>query len=1177
VTAADVNGDGKPDLIVVNFFVNTVSVLLNTTAPGATTPSFAAPQPFTASFPTAVTAADVNGDGKPDLIVANGNVNTVSVLLNTTAPGATIPSFAAQQPFTTGTFPGAVTAADVNGDGKPDLIVANSNDATVSVLLNTTAPGAATPSFAAQQTFATGAAPGAVTAADVNGDGKPDLIVANVVGNTVSVLLNITTPGAATPSFAAQQTFATGTEPRGVTAADVNGDGKPDLIVPNAVDSTVSVLLNTTAPGAATPSFAAQQTFATGTFPVGVTAADLNGDGKPDVIAANYSDSTVSVLLNTTARGAATPSFAAQQPFATGNQLYSVAAVDINGDGKRDLIGTNGSGNTVSVLLNTTPKPTTAFDANSFAAQKPFATGSLPDSVTAADVNGDGKPDLIVANHGGNTVSVLLDTTAPGAATPSFATQQPFATGSIPISVTAADVNGDGKPDPIVANANSNTVSVLLNTTAPGAATPSFAVQQTFATGSQPLAVTAADINGDGKPDLIAANFVDNTVSVLLDITAPGAATLTFTIQQPFATGSQPIAVTAADVNGDGRPDLIVANEVGNTVSVLLNTTAPGAITPGFATQQTFATGASPISVTAVDVNGDGAPDLIVANSNGATVSVLLNTTAPGATTPSFATQRTFATGSGPMSVTAADVNGDGKPDLIVANSNDNTVSLLLNTTAPGATTPSFAAQQTFATGSIPNTVTAADVNGDGQSDLIVANFGGGTVSVLLNTMYAVTASGSPATGTIHYAVPTPTATAKPTATATAKPTQTATVKPTATPTAKPTPTPTHTPVLTPTPSRTPTHTSTHTQTPTRTPTPTHTLGPTQTPSRTSTKTPTHTPTRTATATSHPTATPTPSLGLDSVTSPVKVGGSFIARGDDFNAGSMVNFFIATAKGPINAGPLKPSSFAENMLVVPVDPGITQGAGFVSLQVVNTTQGFITSNPLGALLQGSAAAGLPSLTGINGHPIAADSTDLGVALANVATVVPIGEPFLINGSGFDTVHGIKVDAFCDCPGGKVGPFLFKPGQFSATQVSLTLPVSGMNSPVIGPGSFRVSNAGTDGLYTRQSASVAAPIGAAIAVSAVTQKTGTIMVIGTGFAPSTVINFFNTQEGGVVNLGGFNKRGSPRIALTFIDSTRFSFARPAGGVAGPAYIQALNPPFVPFSSSGHGPGGAFTLK
>ena len=95
--------------------------------------------------------------------------------------------------------------------------------------------------------------------------------------------------------------------------------------------------------------------------------------------------------------------------------------------------------------------------------------------MTTADVNGDGKPDLMVANQDDSTVSVLLNQTAPGASTPSFASQQPFATDTAPVSVTAADVNGDGRPDLIVANTSANTVSVLLNTTDPGAITPSFA------------------------------------------------------------------------------------------------------------------------------------------------------------------------------------------------------------------------------------------------------------------------------------------------------------------------------------------------------------------------------------------------------------------------------------------------------------------------------------------------------------------------------------------------------------------------------------------------------------------------------------------------------------------------------------------------------------------------------
>ncbi len=383
-----------------------------------------------------MTAADLNGDGKPDLIVANYHSNTVSVLLNTTAPGPPLASFAAQRTFATGAEPKSVTAADLNGDGEPDLIVANVDSNTVSVLLNTTAPGATTPSFATQQTFATAGLPNSVTAADLNGDGKPDLIVANFGSNTVSVLLNTTAPGATTPSFAAQTTFATPSGPRFVTAADLNGDGKPDLIIANRSADTVSVLLNTTVPGATTPSFAAQTAFATGSYPESVTAADLNGDGKPDLIVANGDSNTVSVLLNTTAPGATTPSFAAQTAFATGSEPRSVTVADLNGDGQPDLIVANKYSNTVSVLLNTTAL---AQASPAFATNQDFTTGSDPESVTAADLNGDGKPDLIVANYGSNTVSVLLNTTAPGATTPSFAAQTAFATGTQPRCVTAAD------------------------------------------------------------------------------------------------------------------------------------------------------------------------------------------------------------------------------------------------------------------------------------------------------------------------------------------------------------------------------------------------------------------------------------------------------------------------------------------------------------------------------------------------------------------------------------------------------------------------------------------------------------------------------------------------------------------------------------------------------------------
>lgn len=143
---------------------------------------------------------------------------------------------------------------------------------------------------------------------------------------------------------------------------------------------------------------------------------------------------------------------------------------------------------------------------------------------------------------------------------PNFAAQQTFAVGSIPYSVAVADLNGDGKSDLIITNYGSNSVSVLLNTTTTGAATASFAPQQTFGTGNSPRSVTVVDLNGDGKRDLIVANSTSGSVSVLLNTTMT-AIPLSFVGQSTFGASTLPWAVTTADLNGDGRPDLIVANE----------------------------------------------------------------------------------------------------------------------------------------------------------------------------------------------------------------------------------------------------------------------------------------------------------------------------------------------------------------------------------------------------------------------------------------------------------------------------------------------------------------------------------------------------------------------------------------------------------------------------------------
>jgi hypothetical protein len=409
ITMADVNGDGRPDLIGLLDGTNhdMLAVSLNTTGKGASTPSFAARVDFPGGSGFSVAAADVNGDGKPDLITANG-YNAISVLLNTTVTGTTIPSFAPKQDFAALYRPAKVIAADVNGDGKPDLIVADNVSNSVSVLLNMTATGAATPSFAAHQDFAAGSWTLSVAAADVNGDSCPDLIALNANDNSVSVLLNTTPRGGAVASFAARQDFPVGSNPVDVAAVDLNGDGRPDVFTLNEGANSISVLLNTTPPGAAAPAFAARQDFAVGVNGFSLTAADIDGDGRPDLISPDGNDKTVSVLVNTTPSGASSPSFAARRTFATGDLPYGgVVVADVNGDSKPDVLASVFYGS-VAVFLNTSSGPTsptqsTVIFFNSPAAADSFTTVRLVtrNAAGAAETAGDDVVTFGLGNSSG--------------------------------------------------------------------------------------------------------------------------------------------------------------------------------------------------------------------------------------------------------------------------------------------------------------------------------------------------------------------------------------------------------------------------------------------------------------------------------------------------------------------------------------------------------------------------------------------------------------------------------------------------------------------------------------------------------------------------------------------------------------------------------------------------------
>jgi hypothetical protein len=282
----------------------------------------------------------------------------------------------------------------------------------------------------------------------------------------------------------------------------------------------------------------------------------LQAVGKIRNVEAAVALLTLLVLGNSATVHAQTVSFIAPRDFAAGTNPISVAVGDFNGDGVQDLAVANQgtpplfADGSVSVLLGN--------GDGTFQAPLSFAVGIRPFSVAVGDFNGDGAPDLAVANIGSHNVSVLL-----GNGDGTFQAAQNFATRFLPISVAVGDFNGDGAPDLAVANSGSDNVSVLL-----GNGDGTFQAAQNFATDSGPYSVAVGDFNGDGVADLAVANLNSDNVSVLL-----GKGDGTFQAAVNFATGGGPVSVAVGDFNGDGRPDLAVANFRSNNVSVLINNT----------------------------------------------------------------------------------------------------------------------------------------------------------------------------------------------------------------------------------------------------------------------------------------------------------------------------------------------------------------------------------------------------------------------------------------------------------------------------------------------------------------------------------------------------------------------------------------------------------------------------
>ncbi|MEM7205588.1 MAG: VCBS repeat-containing protein, partial [Planctomycetota bacterium] len=672
---ADLDADGDLDLVIANHDISQLNGSLTLWFQDA--PRTFTPQPLPdvpGLLPLTVAVADLDGDGDLDLAAAGGvrfQPESTLVVFDQDAPRV----FTPRAPIlSTGSSPAAVAPADLDGDGDLDLAVPY-RDSSELILYEQDGAG----DFQARPPLTTGYGAGSVGIADLDGDGDLDLAVPHEFESGVTLYQQV-----APWTFAATQ-VATASPSMSVVVADLDADGDPDLATPTEVIVQTAPLV-----------FVAQPVPPGGIIPSGLAVSDVNDDGLLDLAVGDRRSEQLSLYLRTPEG-----ELQRQPPLATGLFRSRVEAADLDGDRRIDLLVGGNNDSELQILFGGVPRR--------FRAEAPVPTGDRVAALVAADLDRDGDLDLISA-HRGTTLSPFGSTEnlsiAYQDAPRTFATAPALPTGPQPVSVVAADIDGDGALDLVAADAMDDTVHILLQT-APRQWSP----QPPLPTGDTPSQVVAADLDGDGDLDLACANSRSDDVWIFWQ-EGPGA----FTAGPPLGTARFPTALAAADLDGDGDVDLVAASGAANSLTILVQET-PRA----FTARGPLATGRFPKAIAVADLDGDGALDLVSANVNSDDVSVffqddpLLFTAAPP-----------IAAADNPQSVAAADLDGDGDLDLAVSSGGTDEV-VVLYQEAPR----SFAAPLGDDVGDNPVLVVAGDLDGDGDADLVTANAGSGDLSVL--------------------------------------------------------------------------------------------------------------------------------------------------------------------------------------------------------------------------------------------------------------------------------------------------------------------------------------------------------------------------------------------------------------------------------------------------------------
>jgi hypothetical protein len=641
------------------------------------------------SGPQGVAVADLNRDGKPDAIIADTTGNEISVVLSS-GSSYTVNSYSTGS----GSSPVAVAVIpNYANSGLPAVAVLEQGNKNVTIFTDSSA-GVLT----AGASYGFGTAPTSIVVADFNHDGFPDLAIS--YPNGIAVLL-----GSATGAFTTAAGAAVGDDIVAIAPGYFDNTENLGLLALDQGSKQINIMKGNGAGG-----FTDVNNYSVGNMPTSVAVADFNDDGMPDFAVTNSGDGTVSVFVG---QGSNNFTAVTASPFPAGANVQSIVAADMNNDGYADLVVTDGSNNTLGVLINQGKGVSVGTATNFNQVVQPALSGT-PYGIAVGDFNHDGKPDVIVTQNASGTATVLLNNTLASSPLPigrNLGTENlSYATGNMADAVTVADFNGDGIPDMAVAFFEDYTVQVLK-----GNGDGTFGAAATYSVGKHPYAIASADLNHDGFPDLVVANEADGTISVLLN---NGSGGFSAASGSPITVGTLPTGLAIGDLNGDGIPDIAVANFNSNDVSILIGK-GDGTFTP--ASTPTLAGQTNPYNVVIGDFNGDGKQDIAFTNNGSASMEVYL-----GNGDGTFQSPTINATNAKPTSIVTGDFNRDGNLDIAVGDSTANNISMFL-----GAGNGTFTSS-TVSTLNFPVSMAVADMNGDGIPDIVNVNPNFDDVTVLL-------------------------------------------------------------------------------------------------------------------------------------------------------------------------------------------------------------------------------------------------------------------------------------------------------------------------------------------------------------------------------------------------------------------------------------------------------------